>query len=553
MSGLVNALDVNDSSDKKRLGENLHCEYEWSTNNKDKIVQLYFQLVRTNSESEKNSIADLFIETFIKSNKEEKILLLKVLLNTRDIISGKGEKAITYSVLHKLSFIEPNITKLLIKSFVYLENNDHSIGSWADIKYMWSLYEWNVDFVFFFTKLINDQVKSDLVHIDKNISLVSKWVPRQTNKHKNIFKILAKDYFSEYFTSSGDYFQQERKAYTNYRKIITKLSRKIDVTQIKQCANQYDQIDYNKVTSITINKQKNAFSNKNGILKENRIKGASNFEKFVTNKFENNKQINGSRVSLYSFIKEAIMYNSYNASSENIKILNSQWKDSEKTIGNLGNFIAMVDTSGSMQENNNIPLYNAIGLGLRVAEKSLLGKRIMAFNSEASWINLENESDLTSMVKKIQNEPWGMNTNFMNALDNILDSIINQRLKPNDIKNLTLCVFSDMQIDYADKYSLTNSFWETIKEKYKNAGIYYFGIPYDPPNILFWNMRMTKGFPVMVKQNNVSMLSGFSPVLLNIFCNKGYNELKNINSYSLLIKILNNEKYNFVNKIINET
>ena len=38
-----------------------------------------------------------------------------MLLNTRDIIDGKGEKAISFAILHKLSFIEPKVTKEIIK------------------------------------------------------------------------------------------------------------------------------------------------------------------------------------------------------------------------------------------------------------------------------------------------------------------------------------------------------------------------------------------------------------------------------------------------------
>ena len=62
-------------------------------------------------------------------------------------------------------------------------------------------------------------------------------------------------------------------------------------------------------------------------------------------------------------------------------------------------------------------------------------------------------------------------------------------------------------------------------------------------------MRSTNGFPVISKQKNVSMLSGFSPVLLNIFCNKGSNELEKLNSYDILFSILNNERYNFIDNL----
>ena len=330
------------------------------------------------------------------------------------------------------------------------------------------------------------------------------------------------------------------------------MSKRLDVTQIKQCAGKYSEINYDNVTSITMSKQKNAFLNKKGDKSNDRIQGAVNFKNFIDNNIKLKKESKGKRVSIYSFIKDAINYNkSTEKNMDLINILNSQWKDSENLIeGSLGNFIAMVDTSGSMEIDNCIPLYNAIGLGIRVAEKSILGKRILSFNTNASWINLEDDNSLTDMVKRIMNEPWGMNTDFMTALDMILSIIVYKKIHPTEIPKLTLCIFSDMQIDCADKNGLSESFWENIKKKYYDTGMMYYGVPFNTPNILFWNMRSTNGFPVISKQNNVSMLSGFSPVLLNTFCNKGYNELEKMNSFDMLLNILNTNRYSFVEKLL---
>ena len=550
MSELIGALDEHNN---KQLGENLHYEYKWNSNIYEKIVQLYFQLVRTPDKKKQNDIADMFITTFISCKiREQKIILLKILLNTRDIIKGKGEKTLSFILLHKLSFIEPEIAKHLIKSFVSLEN-DHPIGSWADIKNMWKQFYWNDEFEHYFIQLINEELRKDIK--ERKLSLVSKWIPRESNKHKELFQKLAEDYFSHFIISAksqDSLYKAKRKAYTHYKKIVTDLSKKLDVTQIKQCAKKYSEINYNNVTSITLSKQKNAFLNKKNIDSEDRIKGAENFKKYIDNNIKLKKNFKGKRVSIYDFIKDAVNYNkSKEKNMDLINILNSQWKDSEKLIqGSIGNFIPMVDTSGSMELDNCIPLYNAIGLGIRVAEKSILGKRILSFNTKASWINLENETNLTDMVGKIMKEPWGMNTNFMTALDMILSVIVYKKIHPTDIPKLTLCIFSDMQIDCADKNSLSDSFWEHINSKYHDTGMLYYGVPYNAPNILFWNMRSTQGFPVISKQKNVSMLSGFSPVLLNTFCNKGYNELEKINSYDMLLNILNTDRYSFVEKIL---
>ena len=68
MSELINALDKHNN---KQLGENLHYEYKWNNNIQEKMVQLYFQLVRTQDKKGQNEIADNFISTFISCKSRE--------------------------------------------------------------------------------------------------------------------------------------------------------------------------------------------------------------------------------------------------------------------------------------------------------------------------------------------------------------------------------------------------------------------------------------------------------------------------------------------------
>ena len=52
------------------------------------------------------------------------------------------------------------------------------------------------------------------------------------------------------------------------------------------------------------------------------------------------------------------------------EVINKQWEDNSEKNFDIGNTIAMVDTSGSMESDNCVPLYNAIGLGIRISEKT---------------------------------------------------------------------------------------------------------------------------------------------------------------------------------------
>jgi hypothetical protein len=204
----------------------------------------------------------------------------------------------------------------------------------------------------------------------------------------------------------------------------------------------------------------------------------------------------------------------------------------------------MVDTSGSMSGD---PLNAAIALGIRVAEKSKLGKRVMTFSSSPKWVNLEGQDDFTSMVKTLENAEWGMSTNFDAALNMILDAIIEAKMEPEDVEGLTLAIFSDMQMDSADGANRdTNVLYNRITTKYADAGLRVKGKPYKPPHILFWNLRSTSGFPVLSTQQNASMMSGFSAAMLNLFCEHGIESLQACSPWSLFLKGLENERYSIM-------
>jgi hypothetical protein len=228
-------------------------------------------------------------------------------------------------------------------------------------------------------------------------------------------------------------------------------------------------------------------------------------------------------------------------------LLDMQWKNNEIDIEYDGcNMIGMIDVSSSMEGD---PLYAAISLGIKIAEKSLLGKRLMTFSSKPSWINLEQCEDFVSMVENIYASNCNLDADFYAALDMILESIIENKLSPESVQDLMLVILSDMQID-RDYSELNNkTFYENIKIKYANAGIKIWGKPFKPPHIVFWNLRYTNGFPCISDQMNCTMISGFEPSVLKLFNKKESKESKGFISttpWSNLEKILNDERYKFL-------
>ena len=224
--------------------------------------------------------------------------------------------------------------------------------------------------------------------------------------------------------------------------------------------------------------------------------------------------------------------------------------------------IAIVDTSASMESENCGPLYSAIGLGIRIAEKSKMGKRVLTFSASPSWINLDNCKDFVSMVTKVRNAPWGMNTNFRAVLDLILNTAIKENIAPSVMKDMSIVILSDMQIDMSHRssshpYETLNkdsddTMFEMMKKKYYDAGLKTLHKePYELPHIVFWNLRSTTGFPSLATETNTSMMSGNNMTLLNAFCDKGPLALKEYTPWKMLISELSNKRYNYLENVIN--
>jgi hypothetical protein len=390
------------------------------------------------------------------------------------------------------------------------------------------------------------------------ISLCAKWIPRESSQFSWFFKLLARNFFDgprSYFRTAyynkdnSTIMRAEKKGYMEYRKLISSVNRVLDTTQIKQCGGEWSKIDHNKTTSITLIRNKRAFLNVNKKNNQrsnlqDRIWCAYNFKKYITTQIKSGKEIKGKRVGMEEFTVKALQILSDCSSfpmthvpPETImekEMLNSQWRDNSSQTGKLGKMIAMVDTSGSMDGN---PLHVALALSIRVAEKSILGKRVLTFSKIPEWHDLSGSDGFVEMVDVLHKANWGMNTDFFKAFDLILDALIENQIPPEDVDGLILTIFSDMQIDQACNKFNNETMHKKMERKFNNAG-------YKLPHIVFWNLRITNGFPTLSTTRNCSMMSGYSPQLLNQFCEMGLDALQSANPYHILEETLSNNRYN---------
>jgi hypothetical protein len=613
---LINGLDTHTM---KKDGENGHTEYGYSNNVDEQIVQFFFQLVRcedhSNLELKHNEILAIITQNLIK-NKDRLITMYKLICHTRDIISGKGEQKL--ALMQILGFYNNGLQNLAfkaIKHFVIRNDGDHPFGSWKDIKYFCNYVKEKTGdknhplINYALTNIVLNKLNEDDSTYNKIISeeqsvglsetkesgvinggirpsLLSKWFPREKSKQFGwIFNKMA-DYYRPHYLSTALTNKKRTKAIIKCRielkKTLTKINKYLNTTQILQCSGNWNEIDFKKVTSVTMRKQTNAFcyKDKKGNMRgsnPDRLGCFNNYKSFIEKAKSGSPDhvVKGKRVNVYELVKDAYgVIGTPGSSPEKKDTINLQWENNRENNKGLGNIIPCSDTSWSMTCDDNIPLYNSIGLGIRVSEIThpAFRDRVLTFARTPVWHNLSDCDTFIEKVNVLKNMSTGLNTDFYKALQMVLDVIVENDIPPGDVENIIVAVFSDMQIDIAihkskeydiaseglgieagGKIGYMDTMFECIKKMYASAGLKSkYKKPYSPPHLLFWNLRNTNGFPVLSTEKNVSMISGYNSAMLNVFCEKGMDALKEFTPRTILAEILNNKRYDILNEDVNK-
>jgi hypothetical protein len=566
---------------KKKIGKNGQQEYTWSENTKERILQFSYQLTRTDSKKLFNleiilhkiledlqdelSVGEILVCEYL----EQMSILYKLIGYTRDIVDGKGEYMLAYMQILVWYSHFPELAKHALKCFVYLDDkNTHPYGSWKDIKYFCNYVRKETmnnehPLISYALEIMNAQLLKDADAIDTcELSLVAKWIPRETKeKFSWIFNELSQMYFKNYLETaktSEQLVKARFKCKMDYRKIISSLNKRLETVQIKQCSNNWMDIDPSKITSITLHKERKALlniermdSNKRRVPTMQRDSCAQKLKRYIRKSLEYDilkTRVKGEKVSLTNYIETAVKLINHRNQDE-VDLLNCQWLNNSQQNVNIGPTIAMVDTSLDA----NI-LSTALGLGIRVAEKSSLGKRLMTFGEKPEWYNLEDCKYFVDMVRKIVETPsyatqktyetWSTFSNFYNAFDMLLEVVVETKMPREQVEEMNIIIFSNMQVNN-NKDRDFSSLYESIKTKYEEAGMKAIQRPYKMSHIIFWNLESSDGFPALSIHPGVSMVSGCNPKMLNLFCDKVSiaNPSGTSTPYMKLKQLLNSKRY----------
>lgn len=396
-----------------------------------------------------------------------------------------------------------------------------------------------------------EESKTDSASPSLSLSLCAKYAPREGSsfetKHKRVYKLLLAEIFPEV---------PEKQRNAVYRKQLAALNRALDVVETKMCAHNFASIDFAKVPALCMSKYRKAFlnekldaipttaeENEKGNRRpedEDRVLSRHHLRDTVLNRAHT---IKGGQMYPHELSRKYMMHSKMSTLEKDV--IQAQWDDlraqiqrkleekreeraaaaaatgtetaasSESTARpvDLGRLVPLVDVSGSM---GGTPMEVAIALGILISEMNqpAFRDRMITFSANPTWVSFAKCVTLEDKVHLAQGAEWGMNTDIEKAFALIERVIEENKLPAEEIPDLI--IFSDMQFDAAagQDYQLTQL--QRIRRRFHDLGVRLTGHPYAAPRIIFWNLRGdTEGFPATAQEENVQMLSGYSPALFN--------------------------------------
>jgi len=615
---------------------NLTRKTEWAAIHEltiefDSLLDLIFKEIRKNIgshiELQKSSNSEIYNkEVDTKKNKfiaEIFVLqnylayLFKLIGQTRDIVHGKGERDLTYMLISvwynylpipamfALRLITQNMEDSSVAELDGLPELFSSYGSWADIKHFCNyLHTREKDekkknvLIDTALGLLNHQLAVDKRNWDKVMdeyindstvntmslktrpcgrdvmSFAAKWAPREKSKFGWMFDRLAEQYCSLYlekdeYIAKNDNIDKKNRY---YRKLISKLNRELDTVQIKQCSNQWADINPQNVSITTMMKQNKAFLNMNSHhhprgrrnKKSTRVENdshtedreicAANFRDFYHdfcdtefgNENEKPKRNKKTVVSISEYVKKAIQLlesrSAYKPNDENddiavqVQWLNHSWKKAclnsdPGHSAHKGTNIPILDISCDLSASE---IHTAIGVAILVAQRSTFN-RIMISDHNPEWIVIAEHDEFTDIVQRIYAYvKRATDFNITKTFDLICQTIDLTGLSTDEVSRFNFVIITRF-------VHHSNLSWKQLFDDFyikTNA----------EPYMIYWNINEHKMGDRDVNEliemkEKMLLLSGGSFAMLEYFNKFGMEGLRKMTPYQYILEILDAPRY----------
>lgn len=435
-------------------------------------------------------------QLFSKAFAEDKLLALKTLFYIRDVRGGQGERKTFRTALKWLANNYPEIVHKNLR-------NIPLYGRWDDMYALFGTPEEK-----FALNTMANQLALDwhAMEAGKSVSLLAKWL-----KSEN--------------TSSSESVAQARKFRKflgwnskKYRKTLSKLRNYIDVVEVKMCAGQWNEINFEQVPSKATLNYRKAFEKQ---AKDNYVNYLGKVEK-------GEAKMNAAAVFPYDILRTIV---EQSGTATAIKAADLQWKSLPNYLEGDGKGLVIADTSGSMQ---GLPLYVAVSLAIYFAERNNgpFKDVFMTFSQRPCFHRLIG-NNLLEKWNNLDAGGWDGNTNLQASFDLILKTAIQNRVAQKDMPSV-LFIVSDMQFDMASTSNDKTNF-DVMKDKFEAAG-------YKLPNVVWWQVDSRQNnVPISYSDSGAALVSGSHPSILKKICSSKF-----LTPLGLMLATITDERYNNV-------
>lgn len=436
------------------------------------------------------------VNRFVRAMAENPDLAVKIAFFARDIREGLGEREIFKTILTYLAF---NYPKTVEKNLQFIPE----FGRFDDLLCLIDTpcEDCAINF-------IKNQLDSDLENLRNGgeVSLLAKWLPSVNTSNR-----LARNNARKIATKLG-------LNYKEYRKMLVALREKIKIIENNLREKDYS-FDYSKQPSMAMLKYRQAFARNDG----------ERYLEYLRQVKEGNKKINTATLTPFDLVRA--VYNKILDDSEK-ETLNTAWANLPN-YGDNTNALVVIDTSGSMDWPNHMPISVAISLGLYFAERNtgVFANHFIEFSHKPVLIEIKGNT-FDEKVKYIKSFNEVADTNIEAVYDLILQTAVKNELKQEDLPE-RLIFISDMEFNCCTQNASISNF-ENAKNNFAKYG-------YKLPEIVFWNVdSRIEHHPVTKNEQGVALVSGFSPKIFEMVA-QGHT-----NPYDFMLQVLNTERYNAI-------
>lgn len=422
--------------------------------------------------TEKNS-RKIFHE-FMKAYNEYPELTLRYLYMLRDIRGGIGERNTFRVVLTEFLNDFDNNKGPLDISAEHLLDIIPLFGRCDDLIYIYkNCIDNNIKDIII--KIINVNLIDDRRNLQtegKPVSLLGKWLPSvQCADRKTALELARRLHLKE----------------SEYRKLLSRLRKRIDIVERHMSANNWSDIKYENVPSKASMIYANAFNEHD----------SERYNDYLADVANGKAKMNAKVLFPHEIVHK---YNNYDEENSSLELL---WKNlNQIEIGNK-KIITVCDVSGSMYGN---PMDMSYGLGIYFSEH-LTGEykdKAILFSQDPVYIDFSTDKSLFDKLTRIADYIDCSNTDIEETFRLILNTAVINHLKPEELPDAVL-VISDMEFDdLSYTPDVQTTLFDGIKQMYEQNG-------YKLPKLIFWNVSSrTNTVPIQENENGVILISGFS-------------------------------------------